>query len=355
MRKERVDYGFDNGLVMTRRQLDADNPYLSHDTKVEIQKSELDAAPKGGNDEKRDAEVAEAMTNPVSICVGGIAVEAAVVGNKQAEVVRGIACGWGGNSRDRVAVYEGQTLVANDPDELFVIVNPPGSGHSDVLPTAIRKDVRHGNFAGYGELIAQTINVVTEGRDIQLYGHSLGGRTMTAAVPYFDSRVNSLTINDPVSGESYGKTRITRLMRLLISFGIIENSHLKRYIQTEFDPYESELQRGSIKSLLQDTARGIRGEWQEQLLTDPIGLAEPGFANDLTKALPYIRDRLRIISPSKSAMNRHQAISDIMAYALGRAKGTPPIVEQLIVHNHSHFFLIIPQVLAAVYDENFGL
>lgn len=355
MRQERVDYGFDNGLVMTQRQLDADNPYLSHDTKIEIQQTELYAIPKGGNDEKRDAEVAEAMTNPVSIRVGGIAVEAALVGNKQAEVVRGVAYGWGGNLRHPVAIYEGQTLAANAPDELFVIINPPGSGRSDMLPAAVRKEVRHGNFAGYGEQIAQTIDVVAEGRDIQLYGHSFGGRTMTAAVPYFDSHINSLTINDPVSGESYGKTRITRLMRLVTGFGITENNRLKKYIQAEFDPYESELQKNPMKSALRDTAQGTRGGWREQFLTDPIGLAEPGFADDLAEALPCIREKLRVVSPSESAMNRHEAVSDIMAYALAHAKGVPPIVEQLIVHNHSHSFLTIPQALVAVYDENFGV
>ncbi len=106
-----------------------------------------------------------------------------------------------------------------------------------------------------------------------------------------------------------------------------------------------------MKSSVWDTAEGTKGGWKQQFLIDPYGLKRNAFESDLHQATDSVESLIRIISPELSALNKPDAIAEI----LGRCRdieGAPTQVEQYVLHDHTHSVVTIPQVLARLYKED---
>lgn len=155
------DYGFTEGLTIERkthltpdwhiqenignaevlglpRDISQPDNRLRIATPEEIQRLSKD--PYSGEHAGR---VVEQLKNPRYIrSLGGVGFEAAVVGNPDAEEVKFVFYGWGGNFRHPNAQREAITMTYADPDVAYVVMNGPGVGNSGMLPESAQKEIR---------------------------------------------------------------------------------------------------------------------------------------------------------------------------------------------------------------------
>lgn len=340
--KKQPDYGFENGLRIKARDF-AHQKEADYD--ITISQDQLRSLAKPN--EKQAADVAEAMANPRLVRgLGGVALEVAVTGPRDAEEVISVSYGWGGNVRHPVAVYEAQVLTANNPDSQLVFMNNFGTDNSSLLPKAVSKEIRQtGSYLAAGEYIASVIDQVADGRPTHLRGHSLGGRTAVGVAPYLERPADTMVLNDPTG------TRKMNLAQIAINFALREGKHLNGYVEAGFDPRMSDLQRNPVKASVWDTAKGNKGGWKQQFLVDPYGLSLDAFEGDLRAAAPSVNSLIRVVSPELSELNEPQTVAEILD-RLRDVEGVKADVQQFILRNHTHSAVTVPQVLAAVYKTD---
>ena len=340
--RRQPDYSFKNGLVIDVNTFHTDNSAGKRE--LIVSPDELRKTPKSGDNKKRDAVVHEKMINPTLVKgIGGVALETVVIGPEDADAVNFVFYGWGGNTRHPVAIDEAQALVASDPEANWVFMNTFGTGKSSLLPKNAANDVRkHGNYNGMGSYVAAVANRIAEGRSVSLMGHSLGARTAVGAVPHMEINPEALILNDPT-----GTLRMS-LAEIAVRFGVIEGGHIGKYMSGGFDPEAADLQKhGKIqKELLEGRTKG---GWKQQFLIDPSGLSKPGFGEDFTRAVPFVENEIRVISPEQSALNSPGTIHKIMA--LARSENQQTLMEQWVLRDHTHSVVTIPQVLARLYGQ----
>ena len=122
MKTSEIDYHFTNGLQLEERTFKGGSFQGSETT---VSRQELLAVPNKGSDPERDARVAEQMSHPFTVRVGGTAVNFCVIGPESSEAIMPSLYGWGGNTQHPVAINEAQVLAANLPDTQLVFC-----GHS---------------------------------------------------------------------------------------------------------------------------------------------------------------------------------------------------------------------------------
>lgn len=334
------DYTFENGLQGYLCDFSGDNIQ-----EFEMTREQLKGVPVG--DERLRIRVNERMLNPRLVRgLGGAALEIATLGPDNAEDVVFVSYGWGGNMRHPVARYEAQVLAANNPDKQLVFMNNFGTGNSSLLPRAVSREIQKtGQYGPMGEYVASVFNQIAGGRTTQLRGHSLGARTATGVAPYLEKPADTLILNDPTGTRKMGFLAIAK------NFALTEGKHLSGYVDAGFDPIASDLQQNPVESSVWDTVEGTRGGWKQQFLVDPFGLSKDAFESDLRLAIPHIENEIRIISPELSALNDPQDIADILGRCRDVEKSTA-LLRQLILIDHTHSVVTIPQVLAALYEQN---
>ena len=141
------------------------------------------------------------------------------------------------------------------------------------------------------------------------------------------------------------------LLAIAKIFSLTEGKVLSGYVDAGFDPIASDLQQNPVESSVWDTVEGTRGGWKQQFLVDPFGLSKDAFESDLRLAIPHVENEIRIISPELSALNDPKDIADILGRCRDIEKSTA-LLRQLILIDHTHSVVTIPQVLATLYEQN---
>lgn len=371
------DYGFAEGLTIERKAhlapdwhsqenignaealglpRDTSQPdnQLQIATPEEIQRLSKD--PYSGEHSGR---VVEQLKNPRYIrSLGGVAFEAAVVGNPDAEEVKFVFYGWGGNFRHPNAQREAITMTYADPDVAYVVMNGPGVGNSGMLPESAQKEIRKtGSYLPLGEYLAPVVDHIAQDyEEANLGGHSLGARTATAVVANREGSTEELRLYDPTG------THKMSLGGIAIGFFLGEGGELMKYdkassvpkpgdVGLEFlpqnDPDNIEAIAGLSDGAAGEFKRPENG-WIQQFLVDPAGLRCDGFEGDLRVAAPNVERRVDILVPDGSHLNDWRNVAMIV----GRLRSVPGLtadVSQWNVLNHTHNSMDQPPALASVY------
>ena len=305
--------------------------------------------------------VVEQLKNPRYIrSLGGVGFEAAVVGNPDAEEVKFVFYGWGGNFRHPNAQREAITMTYADPDVAYVVMNGPGVGNSGMLPESAQKEIRKtGSYLPLGEYLAPVVDHVAQDYElVKLDGHSLGARTATAVAANRKGSTGELRLYDPTG------TRKTSLGGIAVRFFLGEGRELIKYskassvpkpedvglqflTQRDPDPGNIEAVDGLSDSVTGEFKRPESG-WIQQFLVDPAGLRRDGFEGDLRVAAPNVERRIDILVPDGSHLNDWRDVAMIV----GRLRSVPGLtadVSQWNVLNHTHNSMNQPPALASVY------
>lgn len=371
------DYGFTEGLTIERKThltpdwhsqenignaeaLGLPRDTSQPDSRLQIATSEeiqeLSRDPYSGEHAGR---VVEQLKNPRYIrSLGGVGFEAAVVGNPDAEEVKIVFYGWGGNFRHPNAQREAITMTYANPGVAYVVMNGPGVGNSGMLPESAQKEIRKtGSYLPLGEYLAPVVDHVAQDyKAVDLGGHSLGARTATAVVANREGSTEELRLYDPTG------TRKTSLGGIATGFFLGEGRELMKYDKASSVPkpgdvgleFLSQNDPDSIEAIagLSDGAAGEfkrpESGWIQQFLVDPAGLRRDGFEGDLRVAAPNVERRVDILVPDGSHLNDWRDVAMIV----GRLRSVPGLtadVSQWNVLNHTHNSMNQPPALASVY------
>ena len=301
----------------------------------------------------------EQLKNPRYIrSLGGVAFEAAVVGNPDAEEVKFVFYGWGGNFRHPNAQREAITMTYADPDVAYVVMNGPGVGNSGMLPESAQKEIRKtGSYLPLGKYLAPVVDHIAQDyEEVSLGGHSLGARTATAVVANREGSTEELRLYDPTG------TRKMSLGGIAMGFFLGEGRELMKYdkassvpkpgdVGLEFLPQNDPDGVEAIAGLSDGAAGGFKrpeNGWIQQFLVDPAGLRRDGFEGDLRAAAPNVERRVDILVPDGSHLNDWRDVVMIV----GRLRSVPGLtadVSQWNVLNHTHNSMNQPPALASVY------
>ena len=303
--------------------------------------------------------VVEQLKNPRYIrSLGGVAFEAAVVGNPDAEEAKFVFSGWGGNFRHPNAQREAITMTYADPDIAYVVMNGPGVGNSGMLPESAQKEIRKtGSYLPLGKYLAPVVDHIAQDyEEVSLGGHSLGARTATAVVANREGFTEELRLYDPTG------TRKMSLGGIATAFLLGEGRELMKYDKASSVPkpedvgleFLSQNDPDSIEAIA-GLSGGAAGEfkrpgsgWIQQFLVDPAGLRRDGFEGDLRVAAPNVERRVDILVPDGSHLNDWRDVAMIV----GRLRSVPGLtadVSQWNVLNHTHNSMNQPPALASVY------
>ena len=331
------DYGFSQGLDYTSQSF-PDGAVAPH----HVSREQLLALPNVGDDPERDAQVAEQMKSERIALGMGRAVGYVLFGPKDADKITFAGFGWGGNIAHPVAIGEAQALAASDSETQWLMINTPGVGGTEALPSAIAKELRQtGSYNSLGEHYVTAIADELKGREVHLRGHSLGGRTALGMTPHIEGGVESLAINDPTGSKPIS------LGALAHRFIATEGGHQAEYKKAGFDPFAAERQK-------MRAPRGSGDGWAnlKQMFTiDPIALTRESFARDLQNALPNVHNELRVLSPELSALNNPSDIAEILGRVTS-STASDAFVEQWVLKGHTHSFMsVAPAVEALLYKS----
>lgn len=215
--------------------------------------------------------------------------------------------------------------VAVDPGTQYVGIQLPGIGDADILPRAMRQELRKtGRFAVVGGLYA---NLPDTDADTKIYqGTSLGGRFAIAAGAS-DERSNYVIVADPPGSQRLGLAGIAK------AFMVRENRHSQQYISTGevFDPETVKRQREYDK-ITKFIAGLFRDHPVFKFVTTPWAMSHEGLLSDIELYLANPASRgLVIQSPTMSELNN----SDTVRNWVGPNHGTKLSVITLDRHTHS--------------------
>ena len=242
-----IDYGFDDGLRLERVShivpaAEGTENKLSNDGKI-IQISpermkELEINPWDDVNKYGIEKVIEQLRNPRYIRgLGGIGIEVAVFGKRNAKKLQVVYYGWGGDFRHRNAHREAGDMVYANPDIAYMVMNGPGIGNSDMLPKSVQKEIRQtGSYVSAGEYYAKVLEHVAQDYDeVNVAGHSLGARVATGvAANMTPGAVSELRLHDPTG------TRDMSLGGIALNFFVKEGLENARYSKASASPTAKE-------------------------------------------------------------------------------------------------------------------
>ena len=357
---EPTDYGFENGLRIA--EVDG-NMHRGESIQIATPEDVRRLSKEPYNSEHMNR-IVEQVKNPRYIRgLGGVGIEAAIIGNVSADKLQVVLYGWGGNFRHPNALREAITMTYNDPNTAYMVMNMPGVGNSGMLPESVREEIRKtGSYGSLGEYVGPVIDHVAEDFDeVSVGGHSLGGRVATSSVAHMESKVNELRLLDPVGSRKMG------IVALGANFIGKEGVELTRYDKESLSPSAKEL---GLEFLQREDPRVIEevgklsGEssvefappkqgWRQQFLTDPFALSNDGLLEDLLKAAPNVRNNIIIFVPEGSHLTNMRDMARIVGIVNGEPKSTSAEVGLYgILNNHTHNVMNDPTVLAIVYGAD---
>ncbi len=94
-------------------------------------------------------------------------------------------------------------------------------------------------------------------------------------------------------------------------------------------------------------------DWKQNLWTAPNVLRLDGFEDDLRRAVPNVKQLLRVIAPEMSTLTDWQDMADIV----GRCRDlevTPRSIQFVKLDKHTHSYTTIPGALLRLSEERVG-
>lgn len=247
---------------------------------------------------------------------------------------------WGVSYRAPSTVREITSLVINDPTRTFLALHAPGVDDSTQITTAMAKKMAEtGRYAELGDYLMRTLmrGPLQYFDDIDIVGHSQGGRNAIgmaeASNDVLGRQINELRISDPVG--SLNQT----LLQFARAFILREGPHSKKYTAASIDPVSKALQQAGdspiafLKKLKQMIGNGGLLGFIRQIRA----MSRAGLKDDLHASIENVRDRILITSPELSELNDVNTVTS-MIRELMREVDQPPIVQQRIVHGHTHSY-----------------
>lgn len=357
---ESTDYSFENGLRIAEIYPDLrQGNTIQIATPEDIRRlSEDPYSPEHMN------KIVEQVENPRYIRgLGGVGIEAVLIGNVGSDKLKVGVYGWGGNFRHPNALREAITMTYNDPNAAYMVMNMPGVGNSGMLPKSVRKEIRKtGSYDSLGEYTGPVLDYVSEDYDyIVVGGHSLGARVATSSVSYMDSSVDELRLFDPVGSRNMG------LVALAANFIGKEGLESMRYDKESLVPSAKEL---GLQFLSREDPKYVevtegfsersnskfvvpKQGWRQQFLTDTFALSKDGFAEDLLRAAPNVRREISIFTPEGSHLTNMRNIAHIVGIVNGDPRSTAAEARLFgILDRHTHNVMNVPAALALIYSLN---
>ena len=365
-----IDYGFDDGLRLERVShivpaAEGTENKLSNDGKI-IQISperieELEVNPWLDINKDQKEKVIEQLRNPRYIRgLGGIGIEVAVFGKRNAKKLQAVYYGWGGDFHDPNALREAGDMVYANPDIAYMVMNGPGIGNSGMLPKSVQKEIKQtGSYVSAGEYYAKVLEHVAQDYDeVNVAGHSLGARVATGvAANMTPGAVSELRLHDPTG------TRDMSLGGIALNFFVKEGLENARYSKASASPTAKEAGLvslpveaphrieciGGVGLSLEELDRPFeapKNGWIQSLLVDPSGLKRNTFEKDFRVAAPNVRDSIHVLVPELSHLNKWEDIQMIVEHARN-IPGIPEI-DQWNILRHTHANMNQPASLAAI-------
>lgn len=350
------DYGFGDGLWLAGADNDTHQP-----KSIEVATpEEIRSLSKEPYNPDHMSRVAEQMSNPRYVrSLGGLGVELAVIGNPDADELKVIMYGWGGNFRNPNAVREAIALTYENPKVAYMFTNMPGTGNSEMLPGSARKKMKKtGSYMPLGEYLGPVVDHV--GQDygnITVNGHSLGGRVAMSTTGHMARRVSEVNLIDPVGSRDMGAFALghafilregKELVRYEKSSLVLSAKELGLSFLSQNNPETIELIAGLSEEYAREFSRPKHG-WRQQFLTDTLALSKAGFQVDLMIGAPNVQDKIRIFVPELSHLNKWRDIARIAGMA-NYAAETLTKIETVVVVGHTHNVMNNPAALAKMYN-----
>lgn len=379
MKKRAPDYGFTNGLVvekvarLTPGSYDAarswqGGQFTTPNDKIQIATVEDVQRLTGEPYSKENVErTIEQLENPRYIrSKGRVGIELAIFGNPDADTMKVLFYGWGGNFRHPNAQREAIALAYSDPNVAYAVVNGPGVGNSGMLPKSVRKEISQtGSYLPLGEYTAPVVDKIAEDYDnVIVGGHSLGARTATGVVAHMDKgSVEEFRLHDPTGTRDMGLGSIA--MRFGVGEGLANAAYEKalgmrsaKNLGLEMLPQNDPKK---IESVQIDVPRGITSQdiepgefeapkhgWVQQFLVDPAGLKRDAFESDLRAAIPNVEREIVIFVPDMSHLNYWRDVANIVG-RMRTVEGVTAEINQWNIVGHTHANMDQPPSLATIY------
>lgn len=283
-------------------------------------------------------EVHEKMTNPQKIkTLGGVAIEAVVVGDLSGEVITPVFYGWGGETRASGAISEATELVALNPGGVYAFFNTPGYGGADKMPKSVRKNLTKGDWLPLGELVAPAVEMLSEGRSVVVAGHSKGA-SVAAAVTAHLNKAEALTLVDPL-----GHT--PKSLIEFIKQWYKEERHAARYKGAGFDKKDQlSLPAEGLTESEVNMAYDLSGK-----LAELRALKKPTLHELLSSAASQVEQKIGVVTPELSEYGDLGAVSAILGDIAMHNSGLS--VEQISVMSQTHRSMDVTPVLSAYYES----
>jgi hypothetical protein len=171
------------------------------------------------------------------------------------------------------------------------------------------------------------------GDDIEMWGHSSGARMAIglAAVHFAETgdQIEKLSLIEPIGSE--------KSSLLKTAFGFIVNEGIKMMKYSKRSPYNE------LSLLPNHNGRPRRRKtWIERFracyqtwVSLPVSLGKPGLESDLEQALPAVKEKIAVLSPEHSGLNKPEVVRDVLS-RLAKKADRPQKIEQVVLPDDSH-------------------